>query len=85
MEKTANTVRKAIEEFNKEEGSVSKLSTYLDRELFVASEYQKHLEQNLRNYKVAWTDVSSVNAKLDEYRRHFDDPERMPYWDEKER
>ena len=45
--------------------------------------YEKNLEQNLGNARINWTSSVSINEKTNQYKELFDDPSRLPYYDEK--
>ena len=50
-------------------------------------EFEKNLERNLPYSRIAWTssigDSVSINDKVKQYQHLFDDPSRLPYYDEK--
>ena len=59
------------------------LNDYLFKDKFIASEYEKNLDANIKNARMTWTDNVSVNEKIKKYENLFDDPSRLPYFDEK--
>lgn len=64
------------------------LNSYLQKDNFIASEFEKNLERNLREARIGWTGGSaageiSINDKLRGLSHLFEDPSRMPYYDEK--
>lgn len=60
------------------------LNDYKLRDRFNADEFEKNIERGLRDQRIAWTsDAHSVNERISEYKRLFDDPSRLPYFDEK--
>lgn len=61
------------------------LGEYLNHDDFNATEFERKLEYNLSNARIGWTSQTqvSVNDKMKHCQDLFDDPTRLPYYDDK--
>lgn len=62
------------------------MNDYNLKDRFAADDFERNIDRNIKNARIAWTiDNSSVNERIRQYEELFDDPSRMPYFDEKAR
>jgi hypothetical protein len=56
----------------------------LQKDNFNADKFTKNIDRNLKNARIAWTsDSESVNDRIKKYEDLFDDPSRLPFYDDK--
>lgn len=81
MDKAVKTINRYEHEFDESKKKLMKLHEYLDNERFNAREYEKNLD-NLGKYRIAWT-TNQMQDKIKPMEQYFEDPTRMPEFDEK--
>ena len=65
------------------------LSDYIAMDHFKADEFERNIDRNLKQARIAWEEqqeqsLATINQRMrDKYGKLFDDPSRLPYFDEK--
>ncbi len=66
-------------------------SEYVAADHFRAEDFEKNIDRNLKQARIAWQEaqaqtLATLNERMrDKYGKLFDDPSRLPYFDEKTR
>jgi len=84
MDRAVKKMNNADKDFEETKDGMLEIGGYTHKDKFISSTYQKGLETNLVNARIAWTtDESSINERIKKYQHLFEDPSRLPYYDEK--
>ena len=65
------------------------MSDYIARDHFRAEDFERNIDRNLKQARMAWEEqqeqsLATINQRIREkYGKLFEDPSRLPYFDEK--
>eukprot|EP00347_Sterkiella_histriomuscorum_P022508 403338226 len=84
MDKAVKKIEGCEDQFERTKREVLDMNDYLQKDRFIADDFKRNIERNIKNARIAWTaDSQSVNERIRSYEELFEDPSRLPQYDEK--